>query len=88
MFRITSRPNGPRETQLVLEGWLVGETAEELRRISSEISIQGRRISLDLVALRYADAAGISLLRELIADSAELQGASGFVSALLGEPTP
>jgi ABC-type transporter Mla MlaB component len=88
MFRITCQPNGPRETRLVLEGWLVGETVAELRRVSREISAQGRRISLDLVALRYADAAGIDLLRQLIGDSAELQSASAFVSALLREPTP
>ena len=88
MLRITSRPNGPSETQLVLEGRLVDETVEELRRVSTEIAAQGRRISLDLIALRYADAAGIGLLRELIEDSAELQRASAFVSALLGEPTP
>jgi anti-anti-sigma regulatory factor len=85
MLRITSQPNGPRETRLVLEGRLVGESVEELRRVSSEISGQGRRIALDLVDLRYADAAGIRLLRELIDDSAELQRASAFVSALLGD---
>jgi anti-anti-sigma regulatory factor len=61
---------------------------DELRRVSTEIAAQGRRIALDLVALRYADAAGIRLLRDLIEDSAELQRASAFVSALLGEPTP
>jgi ABC-type transporter Mla MlaB component len=85
MLRITSQPNGPRETRLVLEGRLVGESVEELRRVASEISGQGRRIALDLVDLRYADAAGIRLLRELIDDSAELQRASAFVSALLGD---
>jgi ABC-type transporter Mla MlaB component len=88
MFRITSQPNGACETRLVLEGRLVGETVEELRRIARETSAQGRRIALDLAALRYADAAGIALLRELIEDLAELQCASAFVSALLGEPTP
>ena len=87
MFRITSQPNGPHETRLVLEGRLVGETVDELRRVASETSAQGRRIALDLAGLRYADAAGIALLRELIDDLAELQRASAFVSALLGEPT-
>jgi anti-anti-sigma regulatory factor len=88
MLRITSQPNGPAETRLVLEGRLIGETVAELRRVSREITASGRRIALDLVALRYADPAGIGLLRELIDDSAELQRASAFVSALLGEPTP
>jgi anti-anti-sigma regulatory factor len=85
MLRITSQSNGSRETRLVLEGRLVGESVEELRRVSSEISSQGRRIALDLADLRFADAAGIRLLRELIDDSAELQRVSAFVSALLGE---
>jgi len=85
MLRITSQPIGTRETRLVLEGRLVGEAVAELRRVSREISGQGRRIALDLVSLRYADAAGIRLLRELIDDSAELERASAFVSALLGE---
>ena len=87
MFRITSQPTGPHETRLVLEGRLVGEAVDELRRIARETSAQGRRIALDLAALRYSDAAGIALLRELIEDMAELQRASAFVSALLGEPT-
>jgi ABC-type transporter Mla MlaB component len=88
MFRITSHPNGPHATRLVFEGRLAGEAVDELRRVASETSAQGRRIALDLAALRYADAAGITLLRELIEDLAELQRASAFVSALLGEPTP
>ena len=87
MLRITSQPNG-RTTRLVLEGRLVGESVDELRRVSDEISQQGRRIALDLVDLRFADAAGLRLLRDLIDDSAELQRVSAVVSALLGEPTP
>jgi anti-anti-sigma regulatory factor len=58
----------------------------ELRRVADEITAQGRRVVLDLVALRFADAAGIALLRALIDDFAELQRVSAFVSALLGEP--
>ena len=85
MLRITSQPNGPRETRLVLEGRLTAENVEELRRVSSEISSQGRRIALDLVAVRYADAAGIRMLRELIDDSADVQRASAFVTSVLGE---
>ncbi len=88
MLRITSQSNGPRGTRLVLEGRLAGEAVDELRRVASELAGQGRRLALDLVALRYADAAGIGLLRELLSDSAELQRASAFVSAHLEEPTP
>lgn len=87
MLRITAQPNGDT-TRLVLEGRLVGESVVELQRVSRELSAQGRHIALDLVSLRFADAAGVRLLRELIDDSAELQRASAFVSALLGEPTP
>lgn len=88
MLRITSQPSGPAETRLVLEGRLTGETVAELRRVSREITASGRRIGLDLSSLRFADPAGIGLLRELIDDSAEVQRASAFVSALLGEPAP
>jgi len=88
MFRITSQPNGPQETRLVNPAQLVGDAVDELRRIARETSAERRRIALDLAGLRYADAAGIALLRELIANLAELQRASAFVSALLGEPTP
>ena len=88
MLRITSQSNGPRGTRLVLEGRLAGEAVGELRRVAREISARGARIALDLFALRYADAAGIGLLRELLSDSAELERASAFVSARLEEPTP
>lgn len=87
MLRITSQSNGPRRTRLVLEGRLAGEAVGELRRVAREVSARGRTLALDLVALRYADAAGIGLLRELIDDSAELERVSAFVSAHLEEPT-
>lgn len=87
MLRITTQSNGHGGTRLVLEGRLAGEAVDELRRVARDVSAQGRRLALDLVALRYADAAGIGLLRELISDSAELQRASAFVSAHLEEPT-
>jgi anti-anti-sigma regulatory factor len=86
MLRITSQPEGADATRLVLEGRLVGDGVHELRRVADEITAQGRRVVLDLVALRFADAAGIALLRALIDDFAELQRVSAFVSALLGEP--
>ncbi len=85
MLRITSQPNRPGETYLVLEGRLAGETVAELRRVADECSALGKRIVLDLVALKFADAAGLALLRELIESSARVQRASAFVSALLGE---
>jgi ABC-type transporter Mla MlaB component len=85
MLRITSQPNGTDEMRLVLEGRLSGEMVPELRRVANECADAGRRIVLDLVGLKYADAAGLALLRKLIDASARVQRASSFVSALLGE---
>jgi ABC-type transporter Mla MlaB component len=85
MLRITTRPSGPDETRLLLEGRLAGDAVSELARVAEECTRAGKRIVLDLQALRFADAAGLALLRELVGASAEIQRASAFVSALLGE---
>jgi ABC-type transporter Mla MlaB component len=85
MLRITARSNGPDETKLVLEGRLAGEAVSELRRVTDECALAGKRVVLDLISLQFADATGLALLRRLIATSAQVQRASAFVSALLGE---
>ena len=41
------------------------------------------RLLLDLAAVTYADAAGAELLRELLAEGAEVGACSGFVGELL-----
>jgi len=88
MLRITTQPNGPKDTVLVLEGRLAGDAVAELRRVAGECSVAGKRIALDLAALKFADTTGLALLRELIDSSAKVRRASAFVSALLEESQP
>lgn len=86
MLRITTHANGTADRHLVLEGRLTGAWVGELRRIVREGAAGRRRFSLDLSAVTYVDADGLALLRELLGGSADLQRASAFVTALLGDP--
>jgi len=47
-------------------------------------AIRGRRrLRLDLAAVTYADAAGLQLLRDLMAEGVEIAACSSFVGELL-----
>ena len=68
----------------MLEGRIAGAWVGELRRVAGECARDRRRIALDLSRVTYADADGLALLRELLGQSARLDRASAFVTALLG----
>jgi hypothetical protein len=80
-LRITqlSVANGRRTLQL--EGRLVGPWVAELRRAAAEADAP---TTLDLSGVAFADAEGVAALRQLRAAGAELEGASGFLTALIG----
>jgi hypothetical protein len=78
MLRITLL-TGPGPT-LKLEGTLAGPWVGELR---TACPAAVGRLRLDLTAVRFADEAGVRLLRDLLAAGAELVGQSGLLAALL-----
>jgi len=80
-LRITSNLPGPT-TRLKLDGRLTTEEVLEVRRACE--GVEGRLV-LDLTDLQFADRQGVSVLRELRAQGAQLIGVSHYLGLLLGE---
>ena len=85
MLKITRQPGGGHHT-LLLEGNLLKEWVEELRRALALARRDGAVPALDLSGLRFVDAAGARFLRDCRKRGVSLLGASPFVSALLDPP--
>ncbi len=82
MLRITQLshdPDGP--TTLLVEGRLAGPWVDELRIFARG---QHTGLALDLAGLSYADAAGVALLNQLIAEGAQVVGTTAYSATLLG----
>ena len=71
--------------RLKLDGRLTAEVVPELMRVCAELSAH---VVLDLTDLRFADRQGVSALRELRAEGAQLIGVSHYLGLLLGETAP
>jgi anti-anti-sigma regulatory factor len=82
MLKITQSRTVENSCLLTLEGGLHGPWVDELRRVASARADQ--QLALDLTGLTFVDGAGERLLRELLAQRAELRGRSPFVANLLG----
>ena len=80
-LRITSNEPG-LTARLKLDGRLTGEEVPELRRACA---VAKGRLVLDLTDLQFADRQGVSVLRELRAQGAQLIGVSHYLGLLLGE---
>ncbi len=66
-----------------LEGELLEPWVGTVRDACSKESPQSQRPRLDLAAVRYVDAAGAQILRDLINEGAEVVACSTFLGALL-----
>lgn len=80
-LRISSTKPGPT-AKLKLDGRLTGEEVLELRRAYAEATGE---VVLDLTDLQFADRQGVSVLREIRAQGAQLIGVSHYLGLLLGE---
>jgi hypothetical protein len=69
-------------TWLALEGALAGPWVDELRTALASARGHGLPLALDLAAVRFADARGVTLLREQAA-AGRIQRSSSFVAELL-----
>ena len=74
-----------RGLTIKLEGELLGPWVGSVRAACA--GRDGRRLCLDLAAVPYVDTAGVQLLRELVAEGAEIVACSCFVGELL-HPEP
>jgi ABC-type transporter Mla MlaB component len=82
MLRITAEVEDGKPT-LKLEGSVTGPWVSELRRVVEGSQTRSGRVRLDLSEVRYVDAEGAALLRELMRDHADLSRRSTFVAELL-----
>jgi ABC-type transporter Mla MlaB component len=68
---------------LKLEGELSGPWVEEVRQACVAPGVVTSLIRLDLSAVRFVDAVGVSLLRDLMNHGVEIGACSSFVAELL-----
>ena len=81
MLRITWLSQKGRGLTLKVEGQIVGPW---VRSVRDACATRGRRRPrLDLAAVTYVDAAGVQLLRDLMAEGVEIAACSSFVRELL-----
>ncbi len=81
MLRITLVSQKGRGLTIKLEGVLLGPWVGSV--CDACAARGGRPLPLDLAAVTYVDAAGVQLLRDLVAEGAEIAACSGFVGELL-----
>ena len=82
MLRITV-VDGSSRTRLLLEGRLVGPWVAALDDAVAEIRAATPNLRLDLAGLRFADTAGLHLLRRLAGEGILLEQPSPFMQELL-----
>ena len=83
MLKITRVAHKGRGLTIKLEGEILGPWGESVR---AACAIRGRRPRprrLDLAAITYVDAAGVELLRDLMAEGVKIAACSSFVRELL-----
>jgi anti-anti-sigma regulatory factor len=91
MLRITRQANdGGGVTLLKLEGtlrdaWLAELTLEVTQARDANANAS---LALDLAGVTFVDAGGVAVLRELLAQRAQIVACSGFVAASLGLEKP
>jgi anti-anti-sigma regulatory factor len=88
VLKLTRFSQGVSVLTIKLEGQILGPWVPAMRDACRERGRRSGRLLLDLAAVTYADAAGVQLLRELVAEGVEIAASSGFVGELLypGDP--
>jgi anti-anti-sigma regulatory factor len=86
VLKITRLSHKGRGLTIKLEGELLGAWVGAAR---DTCTIRGRRPRrLDLTGVTYADAAGVQLLQELMAEGVEIAACSSFIGELLHREDP
>ena len=83
MLKITRLFPRGRGLTIKLEGELLGPWVGSVRDACAVRGRRPRHLRLDLAAVTYVDAAGVQLLRDLVAAGAEIAACSSFVGELL-----
>jgi hypothetical protein len=83
VLKITRLSHKGRGLTIRLEGELLGPWTGSVRDACAVRVRRPRHLHLDLAAVTYVDAAGVQLLRDLVAEGAEIAACSGYVGELL-----
>ena len=83
MLKITRLARKGRGLTIKFEGEIPGPWVDAVRDACAKQGRRSARPSLDLAAVTYVDAAGVQLLRDLVAQGAAIAAGSSFVGALL-----
>ena len=83
MLKITRLVPRGRGLTIKLEGELLEPWVGSVRGACAVRGQRPRTLRLDLAAVTYVDAAGVQLLRDLMAEGVELTACSSFVGELL-----
>ena len=83
MLKISRLSHKGRGLTIKLEGELLGPWVGSVRDACAVQGRRPRRLRLDLAAVSYVDAAGVQLLRDLMAEGVAIAACSSFVGELL-----
>ena len=83
MLRISHDRVTSKEVRLVVEGHLQGPWVAELQKTCAPFVGNGRRLTLDLSQVLFADGGGVALMKTLRERGAALE-CSPFLTELLG----
>ena len=83
MLKITRLSHKGRGLTIKLEGEILGPWVGAVRDAFTKQRRRSGRPRLDLAAVTYVDAAGVQLLRDLMAEGIEIAAYSSFVGELL-----
>ncbi|PYV87203.1 MAG: hypothetical protein DMG90_18865 [Acidobacteria bacterium] len=87
MLRISIIEDSAESVRLALEGSLVGPWVDEVRKQSETALADSKAVTLDLEKVRFVDASGTALLRELASRKVQQMNCSAFLSQQLKEAT-
>jgi ABC-type transporter Mla MlaB component len=80
MLRISRIDSSAGDVILRLEGKLIGPWVNELKSCCAIVCKEGRRLSLDLTDVLFADRTGVALLRALQESEVVLAGCPPLIS--------
>jgi anti-anti-sigma regulatory factor len=83
VLKITRLSRKGRSLTFELEGEIFGPWVGAVRDACTKRGRRSSRLRLDLAAVTYVDAAGVELLRDLMAEGVEIAACSSFVRELL-----
>jgi anti-anti-sigma regulatory factor len=83
VLKVTRLSRNSPVTTIKLEGQLLEPWVAVVRDVCARRGHLSKRLSLDLTAVTYADAAGTQLLHDLVREGVEIAECSNFIRELI-----